>query len=296
MSEAQFHVTEGKNLPDERVMRRIFALLNTAQGSAHAQASVEQRHASEQEAAVAASKVNEILLQYGLELVDLEAHDPSKKSKKITTHVRFDTKAPKSTPFAWCVMLGAGVADACFCNMIYWEKTRRMVFIGTATDATAAVTLYEWLSEQAEYLCYTTCFSIPSIQGLNVHQLKQVSINGRMVSVPKSYRIGDHRPHINARKWYGAFLLGIAQRLADRLRQEKQRAVTRADYQARGALQAGAATALVYSKQVDNDLYMQQKFDVKEVEPKEVKVDHSAYVEGLRAGDKVDMNPQKRLQ
>jgi hypothetical protein len=102
---------------------------------------------NENEAAVAASKAQELLIQYKLEMVDIE--DLRKKDDKSDEvgEKRIKMGVSKWQPWQWLVVLGGGVADACYCRILF-VAGRSLTFIGEKEDCAVAVELFQWLREQ----------------------------------------------------------------------------------------------------------------------------------------------------
>jgi hypothetical protein len=165
---------------DTKVIERIQKLLNLA-----------GNNPNENEAAVAASRVQELLIKYNLEMADVEGHQSIGENIMAD---RFDMGAKRYCPFRWMVVTAQGVGDVTFVEVLYTISMRTFTFVGTPTDIQAAKELYWWLRDQ--------------IERLGEEEMRRVK-NDRSIWNKKTYR--------------NNFLVACAGRVSARLREEQRR-------------------------------------------------------------------------
>lgn len=268
---------------DDKVLSRIQGLL----------ARRDHHNTNEHEAAVCASKIQEILLKYGLEMADILAHgtDQAKaQGPKIGAHV-ISMQSPKGEDFAWCLGLSYAVALSTMCKTYYYSKLRLIEFIGEETNAKAACELYNFLAWQIENACHQYVFNIPSVEGLNEGQTRVATLGGRRAIVPLGwYRRHGRNPdtkQMDSRLAYRSFFRGAVQRISARLQETMKDLVQ----------QTAGATALVRVHDAAIDEFIAENVKTSKRKPKEFKhdVDVNAFHAGQLAGDSAELTVHAKL-
>jgi hypothetical protein len=207
---------------------------------------------NENEAAVAASKAQELLTLHKLSMVDIENHsgEKSKSDEVVANKIKMDVS--KWQPWKWQVILSGGVARACYCETVFHGRFS-ITFIGAEEDTLVAKELFVWLKDQIYRLGIEESRKYASL----VHPLR-------------------FRPN---------FWLGCAERVASLLFWKRD------DMERENA----KVTALVRTTDLANREYMERAFsDITYIDLTDGTDEWSKAV-GYAAGDKIDLDPKKRL-
>lgn len=178
---------------------------------------------NENEAAVAATKAQQLLLQHKLTMADVDAEMGTEEEP--VTHSTVDMGVGPFEVYRWALALASGVCQATFCNYV-WHKgfvTRHGVvgrkcvsFIGRPLDVEAAKELYTWL-------------------GTQIYRMGLESISERPLGT-------------DATRWRNSFLDGCALRVERRL----------AELVHEQAHDSDKVTAIVRTSEQDNEDYRQR--------------------------------------
>lgn len=127
-------------MTDNKVLERIKKLLNLADAS---------KNSSPEEAAAAASKVQELLFQYKLSMSAVENH----QSVVPEEYVKQDsTLRSNRNTLGWHRALVFTLADTHFCKALYLRGHHKMILIGKPHDIDIIEYLYDYLSKELERL------------------------------------------------------------------------------------------------------------------------------------------------
>ena len=107
---------------------------------------------SEQEATLAAQKVQELLMEYNLTMRDIETREPEKNKQESYGKAEVDIDANKLT-MTWKSLLFSGVARLNFCSVIRLSSaTTRIAIIGKRSNVEVVCYLSDTLINQIERL------------------------------------------------------------------------------------------------------------------------------------------------
>ncbi len=121
-------------LPDEHILEKIKKILALTESP------------NENEAAVAAAKVKELLTQYNLDIADVEIADV--KTASDIESSSFDAH------YKWHSNLFAAVGRTHFCRVYKDTYTKRTVMVGTRINVQVASTLANWIAVQLDYMAF----------------------------------------------------------------------------------------------------------------------------------------------
>lgn len=198
--------------PHERLMARLAKLLQFSRDST-----------SEAQAALAATKLQELLTEHNLDIADLEKRG-SRNAPEVRQHGHDLGKAA----FTWKLNLAEMIAQYYFCHPIV-DRTRKTVsFVGRPDNVESLQMLYAWV----------------------IDQIKKIATQERRNHFDTT---GEH---IDPLRWQIQFGIGAVERLEERLiemkaRQEEDREGTDAE---------SKVTALVVAFKGEISDYLEEKF------------------------------------
>ncbi len=153
-----------------------------------------------QEAAAAAAKVEQLLIEYNLELADVLAHtEPGTGQRQICTIVLNLFSYGEKNPFQmrlWRLGLAGSIAKYTFCK-VFQVGSDKLIFFGRKVDIGVAEQLYISLTNQIEAMC--------------LQATKAAEQEGRIKSNWPGTR--------NTQTWKYSWLISCAGTVADRLEQ-----------------------------------------------------------------------------
>lgn len=243
-------------MPDTSLLERIKKLLRMASSGSGA---------TENEAAVALQKANELLLRHNLTLADINLKDSEAADARLAHE---DMEVLNED---WRVDLIRAIASANLCHVIRvklphsqqhmtWVPTK-VHLIGTETNRLVVKELYLWISEQIEgkYGLYLQAYR------------EEFGVYGRP-------RQSDKKP----REFRYGFFMGITRRLVERIEGQKVRA---------GNLQG--CTALVLAHDEKNKQYARDHWNLVKGEGQRIQADAGAYRVGVKSGDRVSFGGER---
>lgn len=252
---------------DEKLILKIKGLLDTST----------ERGASEAEAASAARLVEGLLLKHGLRLEDVKEEVDKVDGQNNVQGLVFSVGKGSNEELIWLIALSDFVARLCFCRGIVQrdiESNAAVGFIGSPTDAKAALDLCKWLVERGEKLALVewekTQQPTTTIMSGNGYFTITAGTGGMFWGASRDKDL-----------FLRSFLLGYSQRLgskiAERLNERQEESQT---------------TALVVSRLAEADSFIERTFGGKlpNMEPvKQSTVDHDAMYRGVRAGSESEL-------
>ena len=125
-------------MQDSEIVERIQKLLRLSKDAA----------ATPAEAALAASKAQELLTRYHIDL------SRAQSSTLHTPHSPITENSYEVLDESWRPVLFAIVGRAMFCKPYKKSSSGKYIYVGRIIDIEAAYTLYQWIERQLEFIAY----------------------------------------------------------------------------------------------------------------------------------------------
>lgn len=179
------------------------------------------RSPNEQEAALAAAKLQSLLTEHNLSMADLESRG------QASPGVREQSHDLGKAAFKWKLDLAEGIAEFYYCAPIVNRTTKQVAFVGRPDNVEALQMLYAWV----------------------IDQIKRIATEERRKHIDST---GEH---IDPLRWQVSFGVGAVERLVERMVEMKDRQAAEMSRDEYGGI---TALALSHNKEVSD--YLEERF------------------------------------
>lgn len=234
----------------EQVLKRIQALLRLGES------------ANEHEAALAASKAQELMLQYNLGIEDLKDDDLGPEPfgiEEYWLHTLYVTAPTIASDMQWKRLLLSGIAQCLFCEVIgYHELDGHHSIVGQPSNVRVVKYLYEYLSKE-------------------IVRLSDIAWRASDASISSGISEIDRLRYLS---WIVSFKLGATQAVYERLEEQYRRTTHTSE----------SSSALVLDIEARRDQAVRDNFGDIPIEDPDVHVQAGAFGAGREAGLNIPIN------